>query len=341
MEKQNKNTMELNRETALRLWNKRFGKNIKALDFAGREIAKGSYNDRNSKFGWNVDHILPQCKGGVTAEHNLEIVNIKTNDEKANKFPGFVANGKNFTIVKVENHYEIKLASKSSSDKTSSNNGGNEDNGNVSQNNNKGVDDECNFFDSAAGIRFYKDLKGVQNKKIFVGTVQIKLRAVQNTAIIDFIEEIFSEEHIAFKVDNNFYLNPKSLIITIRNYNHKTKASIDELLDKCILLNTYLKHYFCPLKVIDDYSIKYQVDDYQDKKDFLYDNNSSTTIYNESSIYYVTSEKEKLKINRLVIINSSASKNFNVNDLQDNKYYNYDYIYTKLSEDLKKEVKGK
>ena len=64
-------TMELNKETANRLWVKQFGKRQKAFDFARREIAKASYNDRNSNFGWNVDHILPESRGGKTADHNL------------------------------------------------------------------------------------------------------------------------------------------------------------------------------------------------------------------------------------------------------------------------------
>ena len=51
--------MDLNKETASRLWVKQFGKKQKAIDFAGREIAKAAYNDRNSNYGWNVDHILP------------------------------------------------------------------------------------------------------------------------------------------------------------------------------------------------------------------------------------------------------------------------------------------
>ena len=38
--------------------------------------------------------------------------NIKIDDEKADKFPAFKANGKNFEILKVENHYEIKPKSK-------------------------------------------------------------------------------------------------------------------------------------------------------------------------------------------------------------------------------------
>lgn len=80
------NTMELNKETANRLWVKQFGKRQKAFDFAGREIAKASYNDRNSNFGWNVDHILPESKGGKTADHNLICCSIRTNDEKQTAF---------------------------------------------------------------------------------------------------------------------------------------------------------------------------------------------------------------------------------------------------------------
>ena len=57
-----KKRMDLNRETAMRLWNKTFGKETKVKDFTGRQIVKGAYNDRKSDFGWNVDHILPQSK---------------------------------------------------------------------------------------------------------------------------------------------------------------------------------------------------------------------------------------------------------------------------------------
>ena len=66
--------MELNRETAMRLWVRDFGKAPKAVDFAGREIAKGAYNDRNSNFGWNVDHILPQSQGGKTTDNNFLVL---------------------------------------------------------------------------------------------------------------------------------------------------------------------------------------------------------------------------------------------------------------------------
>ena len=104
-------SMELNRETAMRLWNKTFGKETSAYDFTGRKIVKGAYNDRNSEFAWNVDHIYPQSKGGATNDSNLIVCHVLTNDEKANKFPCFTANKKKFEILKVQNHHEIKSLS--------------------------------------------------------------------------------------------------------------------------------------------------------------------------------------------------------------------------------------
>ncbi len=99
-----------------------------------------------SEFGWNVDHILPQSKGGATADYNLVCCHIKTNDEKADTFPCFSANGLAFEIIKVQNHYEIRARGKKAEKENDS--------------------DELDLFDSASGVRFFKKLKGVQNKKI-------------------------------------------------------------------------------------------------------------------------------------------------------------------------------
>ena len=103
-----KSAMVINRETAMKLWVKAYGKATRVKDFAGREMDKAAYDQRGSEFGWNIDHILPQSRGGKTNESNLICCHILTNDEKADKFPCFTANGKRFEIVKVENHYEIK-----------------------------------------------------------------------------------------------------------------------------------------------------------------------------------------------------------------------------------------
>ena len=61
-----------------------------------REIAKAAYNDRNSKYGWDVDHIFPLTKGGKTAEYNLICCRILTNGEKTDIFPCFKVNTKEF-----------------------------------------------------------------------------------------------------------------------------------------------------------------------------------------------------------------------------------------------------
>ena len=70
--------MIVNRETAMRLWTSRYGKRMKAVDFAGRTMVKSAYDDRNSDYGWNLDHIFPQSKGGKTADYNLICCHILT-----------------------------------------------------------------------------------------------------------------------------------------------------------------------------------------------------------------------------------------------------------------------
>lgn len=314
MAKKQTQFMDLNRETAMRLWNKSFGNETKVKDFTGREIAKGAYNDRNSEYGWNVDHILPQSRGGKTADYNLVCCHILTNDEKADKFPCFVANKLKFEIVKVENHYEIKRVTKTA---------------NAQQK----TDTDVNFFDSASGIRLFKQLKGIQNKPRWVGSVLIRLQNVSNTAVIDFVEKFLDEENISYSMSTD-YRNSKTRIVAI-NYNMPTKEDVSVLLDKCILLNTYFKSYFIPMDYISEYDICYQVNHYKDKQD-MYLEAQTINFANMSD-----NLDNALFINELVYINTEAQ------DKEPNltfgyyKYNKYDYTYTKLSKNLEKEVNGK
>ena len=320
--------MDLNRETAMRLWNKSFGKETKAIDFAGRAIAKGAYNDRNSEFGWNVDHILPKSRGGVTADYNLICCHIKTNDEKGDKFPCFVANGRYFEIVKVQNHYEIREIKRSTNEKQ-----------NVPENNS----DELDLFDSASGIRFFKRLKGIQNKKLFVGTVFIKLSGIKNTAVVDFIKKIFEDEDISFNLGSCYSYE---LVIVAHNYNVPMKDDMSELLDKCIVLNTYLSRYFKACSYIDGFDICYRVDYFENKKemfeklskiDYSKLNYSSHRFYSQFDRY--SQCKNSLFVNELVCINTEAGKKVKIPDLYE--YAEYNYIFTNLAENLKKEANEK
>ena len=155
-----KKSMELNRETANRLWVQQFGKGQKAIDFSGREIAKAAYNDRNSAYGWNVDHILPQSRGGKTADYNLICCHILTNDEKADRFPCFKANKKQFEIQKRQNHYEIIARTAGSEEE----------------------DEEIvNFLDVSQGLKCWRQCKP-RNEKAFAGYAKIKVEMASETA---------------------------------------------------------------------------------------------------------------------------------------------------------------
>jgi len=321
MGKSKQQFMDLNRETAMRLWSKSFGKDTKAVDFAGRTIAKGAYNDRNSKFGWNVDHILPQSKGGATADHNLICCHIKTNDEKADTFPCFSANGIAFEIVKVQNHYEIRKKSKEPIQA-------------------QAAQETIDFFDSAAGVRFFKKLKGVQNKKRFVGNVLVVLQNISNTAVVDFIEELFCDENISYSAKTNysaFYSFGSSgrgpnIQVKISNYDMPQKENIAELLDKCVLLNTYLSSYFLECGYISGFNIYYRVDCFDDKSK-MYSSNF------ESVDNLLLQTKNSMFVNELVLINTDAGEK--VEKKPYSEYTEYNYVFTNLSKNLKKEADGK
>ena len=305
----------------MRLWNKSFGKETKVKDFAGRTIAKGAYNDRNSDCGWNVDHILPQSRGGATADHNLVCCHILTNDEKADKFPCFNANGVSFEIIKVQNHYEVRQ--KSNEPKKQ-----------------KDAPKTVDFFDSAAGIRFFKKLKGVQNRKPFVGSVFVILNNVTNTAVVDFIEELFGDENISYSAKTNytsFYTmssnaRGQNIQLKISNYNMPQKENIAELLDKCVLLNTYLSSYFLECEYISGFDIYYRIDYFEDKAKMY-----SSKLEPADSLYLQA--KNSLFVNDLVLINTDAGEK--VEKQPYIEYVEYNYVFTNLSKNLKKEATGK
>ncbi len=325
--------MDLNHETAMRLWSKTFGKETKVKDYTGRIIAKGAYNDRKSEFGWNVDHILPQSRGGKTADYNLIICHISTNDEKADKFPAFKANGISFEIIKVENHYEIRKIDRSNKPKKDK------------QNSKK---EEYNLYDSASGVRLYKIFKSYQTKKRFVGTVKIILKGLSgaNTALTDFIEEIFIDDDIHFVDKEMNYYSGATIRMLVKNYEMPDNIDVSNMLDKCVLLNTYLSSYFKQLNIISDYSITYRIDAYENRTDFYNDqpiiNSFNENIRNGAFLIMFNQSQSPLRINSLVIQNSSAKEKFESDIGWDsNKYFDYNYIYTKLAKNLEKEASGK
>lgn len=86
--------MKINRENALRLWEKFFGSRRYAEDFHGYLMCKEGYGDPDYYVynngeriycGWNLHHILPRALGGTNAQSNLICTNIATNEEAADR----------------------------------------------------------------------------------------------------------------------------------------------------------------------------------------------------------------------------------------------------------------
>ncbi len=335
MDMDNDDEVELNRETAMRLWNVSFGNETRVMDFAGRTMAKGAYNDRNSEFGWNLDHILPQSKGGKTADYNLVCCHIRTNDEKADRFPTFRANDQSFQVVKVENHYEIRSLESFIS--------GCEAEGGI----------EVNFMDSASGLREFKRLVGKQNRKRLVGNVLVRLRKVQNTALVEFVEKLFADENVTISsagpAETILYSSivmpdiTESVVLQdtgevrmlICDYQMTDSDGVVGLLDKCILLNTYLGSYFVPRRFIEEYDIYYRVMEYDNSRDMV----SDVRPWNIENVY--DKLNKSLFINKVVYEYSETNgKKPNITFSSNDQLMEYNYTFGKLEKNLRKEADG-
>ena len=159
-------------------------------------MAKAAYDDRNSEYGWNLDHIFPLSKGGKTADYNLICCHILTNDEKADKIC-FNANGQPFKVIKVENHYEI-----------------------VGQSRTGKEEKQPTFFDSAYGVRRFEQLAAESTKGRFWAEIFVNLREMRTSAVLSFLQEIFPTENIAFQLQGRYPL------AIIRSYDVGLKEQI-------------------------------------------------------------------------------------------------------------------
>lgn len=97
-----------------------------------------------------------------------------------------------------------------------------------------------------------------------MGSILIRLKNVESTALIDMIEKYFGKENISYSMSKDYYSDVTRIIV--KNYNMPLKDDIAELLDKCIVLNTYLGYYFLPMEYISGYDIIFRTDYFEQKE---------------------------------------------------------------------------
>ena len=90
--------------------NEFYGNKENVYDYAGRLMKKSACGDPNSSYHPTLDPIRPLSAGGCDILGNIEICHRDTNEEKANSFPHWKANGKRFRAERVKGsraEYEI------------------------------------------------------------------------------------------------------------------------------------------------------------------------------------------------------------------------------------------
>ena len=83
------------------LWENVFPHQNEAYDYAGRRMLKSAIGNQNSRYCPTIDHIRPLAKGGKDVLENIVICAQETNEEKADTFPNWYANGRRFQARKV------------------------------------------------------------------------------------------------------------------------------------------------------------------------------------------------------------------------------------------------
>ena len=92
----------MSKYNTLEIWNTVFGKQAEAYDYAGRLMKKAACGNPNSSFCPTLDHIRPLSKGGCDIPGNIIICHRDTNEEKADAFPHWSANGKRYIAIRVK-----------------------------------------------------------------------------------------------------------------------------------------------------------------------------------------------------------------------------------------------
>ena len=101
---------ELSEEIVEQVWQKakivaNNNPDIFRQDYAGAWIRRDLYGQRNTKYGWEIDHCKPISKGGSNDLRNLYPLHWKNNQEKGDSYPKWQTI---FSSEGIENIEEVK-----------------------------------------------------------------------------------------------------------------------------------------------------------------------------------------------------------------------------------------
>ena len=85
---------EFTRDIIDKVWNKGtivegYDESLFRKDSCGAWIVRGQYGETNSSFGWEIDHVYPQIKGGDDNLLNLRPMQWENNRSTGDDYPNF------------------------------------------------------------------------------------------------------------------------------------------------------------------------------------------------------------------------------------------------------------
>lgn len=299
----------IHKKKAYQIWDEHFLKKDKAVDFAGRRITKGEYEAYGSKSGWTIACILPESQSGTYTPDNIVCCNLKTAMEKGQKFPIFQAGEKTFSIRKFDRHYQIVEFSR--------------------QNQIPGSEEHrttTDYRNATEGITAWKHMV-MEERCFFAGYVKIRFTMKnEDSRLLEKIK-LFIEDLFRLHIIHTEHSEKETYIFTLIDFDMNSQKETRQLLDHCILFNTYANYFFYPV-----YEMRFQIycgmEAYRERKEICREN-IEKDILNRNNLF-----KENMAIDSLIRHNAGVTSH--IRDLDpETGFYPYNTCLTKTKVNLK------
>jgi hypothetical protein len=101
-------------ETIQNVWEKGrivkdYDPDVVRKDACGAWIIKNEYGNTSNKFGWEIDHVYPETRGGDDNLQNLRPMQWENNRSKSDNYPRYhgVVKANDNTNVNIETQYTV------------------------------------------------------------------------------------------------------------------------------------------------------------------------------------------------------------------------------------------